>query len=58
MESPVYQFWKISVVMSCIVSSYIYAYFAAFGAPNKGTPEYGIDIAFEFVFSIDMIVCK
>ncbi len=57
-ENPVYQIWKISVVMVCIVSSYIYAYVAAFGTPEPGSTQYYLDYVFEAIFWIDIIVRK
>ena len=57
-ENPIYQLWKISVVLICIVSSYTYAYIAAFAIPGEGSTLDKIIYAFEFVFVIDMMVCK
>ena len=49
-QNPFYQAWKIFVILSCIMSSYIYGYFAAFGIPEFGSIEYYIDIGFEIIF--------
>ena len=54
-DSPLYQFWKIFVVFICIISSYIYAYIAAFGKDKK--IDY-IVLFFEVIFAMDIIVRK
>jgi len=54
-DSPLYQFWKIFVVFICIISSYIYAYIAAFGKDKQ--IEY-IVLFFEIIFAMDIIVRK
>ena len=54
-QNPFYQAWKIFVILSCIISSYIYGYFAAFGVPDRGSVLYYIDIAFEVIFVLDMV---
>ena len=55
MQNPFYQAWKIFVILSCIISSYIYGYFAAFGGPVKGSISYYVDIGFEIIFIMDMV---
>uniref|UniRef100_A0A7S3FW38 Cyclic nucleotide-binding domain-containing protein n=1 Tax=Strombidium rassoulzadegani TaxID=1082188 RepID=A0A7S3FW38_9SPIT len=55
-SNPVYQAWKIVVVMICIFSSYMYALIAAFGIPEKGSTMSNLDIIFEVIFSLDIIV--
>jgi len=52
-DSPLYQFWKIFVVFIYIISSYIYAYIAAFGKDKQ--IEY-IVLFFEIIFAMDIIV--
>ena len=54
-QNPFYQAWKIFVILSCIISSYIYGYFAAFGIPELYTTAYYIDLGFEIIFLMDMI---
>lgn len=54
-QNPFYQAWKIFVILSCIISSYIYGYFAAFAVPEKGSLANYIDIGFEIIFLMDMI---
>jgi len=44
--------------MVCIVSSYIYAYVAAFGVPEPYSTQWYLDYVFEAVFWIDIIVRK
>jgi len=60
LTSPYYQLWKIFVVIFCIISSYIYAFIAAFAIPTKVVyPElYYIDLFLEAIFVIDMLVRK
>ena len=54
MDNPIYQFWKIFVVLTCIVSSYIYASVAAFKIPDQNSAINYVIIAFEVIFVIDM----
>lgn len=57
-DSPLYQFWKIFVVFICIISSYIYAYIAAFASfPLEENLSYMV-VFFEIIFGMDIIVCK
>jgi hypothetical protein len=58
LDSKIYQFWKIFVIISSIVSSYLYAFEGAFYIPEDGSVLKAMDIAFEFIFGIDMAVCK
>ena len=57
-ENSVYQAWKIIVIFICIISSYIYAYNAAFGIPFKEEQPrfYAIIIVFEVIFGMDIAV--
>ena len=56
MDNPVYQCWKIFVVLTCIVSSYIYASVAAFKIPDSDSPIHYVNLSFEVIFMIDMCV--
>ena len=57
-ESAIYQFWKIMVIMICIISSYIYAYITAFRIPEQGSSMAILDIVFDIIFAMDMCVRK
>lgn len=55
-DSPIYQAWKMLVIIFCIMSSYIYAYIAAFGIPRRGDSLSQINIISEVIFAIDVVV--
>lgn len=57
-ENPIYQGWKILVIITCIVSSYVYAYISAFSIPDVNSLAYNMCLAFEIICGIDIIVCK
>ena len=56
LENPIYQVWKILIVFICIVSSYIYAYFAAFGGPPLYSTYYYVKTFSEIILLLDIIV--
>jgi hypothetical protein len=47
--------WKSIDIISCIVSSYIYAYMAAFGVAALDSTTYAMYIVFEGVFVLSII---
>jgi hypothetical protein len=57
-ENSVYQAWKIIVIFICIISSYIYAYIAAFGIPYKEEQPrfFLVIVVFEVIFGMDIAV--
>jgi hypothetical protein len=55
-ENPFYQFWKIMVVLTCIVSSYIYASVAAFKIPEPGSTTDKIIVSFDVIFVLDILI--
>jgi hypothetical protein len=57
-ENPIYQVWKILVIITCIVSSYVYAYISAFAIPDSASSAYKMTLAFEVICGIDILVCK
>jgi hypothetical protein len=57
-ENPVYQVWKILVIITCIVSSYVYAYISAFSIPDPNSYANKMCLAFEVICGCDIIVCK
>lgn len=58
LDSKLYQFWKIFVIISSIVSSYLYAFEGAFYIPEPGSVLGRIDFSFEVIFALDMVVRK
>ena len=53
LDNPVYQFWKILVVVICIVSSYVYASIAAFKIPSVGSGSYYLIMIFDGIFVVE-----
>ena len=56
MDSHIYQFWKIFVVIVCVLSSLTYAEMAAFGLPSSDSWLFIATLVFEVIFVVDMIV--
>ena len=56
MDSHIYQFWKIFVVIVCVLSSLTYAEMAAFGLPSSDSWLFIATLGFEVIFVVDMIV--
>ena len=56
LENPVYQVWKVIVVVMCLTSSLSNAYVAAFGVPERGSVSSWILRAIEMGFAIDLVV--
>ena len=53
-ENKAYKFWVILNMIMCIISSYFYAYMAAFKKPVPGDNLHHLMLAFEFFFFTDM----
>ena len=53
-QNTFYQAWSIIHTLSCLTSSYFYAYMAAFGQPIKGTSIYRLDWVYEVIFYISL----
>lgn len=53
-KSRLYIFWRIGFVLSCLISSYQFTWFAVFGPPAKDSFSADLSMFFEgyFVFSI------
>jgi hypothetical protein len=49
-----YLAWKIIVIFLCVISSYFYAYMAAFRAPEPGEDFFSVMLFFEISFFIDI----
>ena len=49
-------FWKIFDLINCILSSYIYAWLAAFGDQASGTVMTDMSIFFESCFTVTMLL--
>lgn len=56
-EEPLYRVWELIVILSCIASSYMYMYLAAFSVPEPGSTFYILDyFILTPIFGIDIIV--
>ena len=57
-KNPIYQVWKIWVILCCIGSSYVYGYIAAFEMPDKENSRvlYYLDLGFDIIFYFDVVV--
>lgn len=53
-SNPLFQVWNLVNTITCIVSSFQYAYFTAFGLPPSGTFLFFVDQFFEIVFIMDL----
>ena len=53
-----YKLWEFIVILSCIISSYMYMYLAAFWVPEPGGPFYILDYIFLAIFGCDIIIRK
>ena len=53
-ESEMYAFFGVITTISCLLSSYYYAYMAAFEAPSFGERNFTIMLAFESIFALSM----
>ena len=49
-------FWNVITIVSSLISSYFYIYMAAFVSPIPGDNLYDLDLFFEFIFAISMIL--
>lgn len=56
MDNQVYLLWKMFVTTCCVVSSYLYAFIAAFENPNPGEMLFNITVFFESVFLVSICV--
>lgn len=56
-ESVAYQLWYNLYVFCCLISSYFYAYMAAFTFPEKGDFLFILDNVFETIFYISFFLC-
>lgn len=56
LENPVYQVWKVIIVLMCLSSSLLYAYLAAFGIPGGDSITIKITLGFEVMFFFDLVV--
>ena len=55
-ENKIYKMWKFLDVMACLISSYYYAYMAAFQNPMVGEPLFNVMLFFETIFFISMVL--
>lgn len=55
-ENRLYKLWVVFNMIMCVVSSYFYAYMAAFKAPKPGDDLHHIMIFFECMFAVDIIL--
>lgn len=55
-SNPLFQIWNLINTFTCIVSSFLYMLFTAFGLPEPGTVAFILDSMFEFVFVADSIL--
>ena len=53
-----YRTWEFIVILCCIFSSYIYMFLAAFGNEESGIKMFALDVCFNVIFAIDIIVRK
>jgi len=53
-DSKIYGLWNGFNILCCLLSSYYYAYMAAFAAPKAGENNFTIMLGFEFVFLLSM----
>jgi hypothetical protein len=44
------------IILACIVSSFIYCYLGAFGVPQNRSSLWWMDIIFEVIFGVDILV--
>ena len=56
-ESIAYSIWFNIYVFCCLISSYFYAYIAAFEMPIPGTFLYNLNMVFEAIFAISFLLC-
>ena len=54
-KDKVYVIWRILYVISCLISSYLFTWFAAFGPPASDTISYQLGIFFEVYFAFSII---
>lgn len=54
-KSKLYIFWKIGFVLSCLISSYQFTWFAVFGHAIPGTLSYRLMMFFEVYFIISIV---
>ena len=55
-QNPLYIAQRFIYVLSCLVSSYTYVWFAAFAPPTQGTTPFYIMVAFELQFLLAILV--
>ena len=53
-ENKAYKLWIVFNMILCILSSYFYAYMAAFKAPQPGEKLHYVMIVFECLFGVDI----
>jgi hypothetical protein len=49
-DNKLYKIWKFFVVLNSLISSYFYAYMAAFHKPSPDEDLFKVMVFFEFVF--------
>lgn len=55
-EGQGYILWQMFVTICCVISSYLYAFIAAFENPNPGETLFNVTIFFESVFLVSLCV--
>ena len=55
-DNKIYIIWSSLHVLSCLVSPYFYAYYAAFTDTENYFTAYCIDLAFELQFTVSFIL--
>lgn len=54
-DNKAYKLWKFFVVLHSLVSSYFYAYMAAFHKPLPGSDLFNLMVYFEFIFFCQIV---
>jgi hypothetical protein len=55
-DNKVYLAWRSMNIFCCLTSSYFYAFMAAFQDPIKGSFLANINVVFEIIFLISMLI--
>lgn len=55
-ENFFYYVWNLIITNLCIISAFMYAYYAAFGCPTGKSLESNFDIVFTVAFSMDIVL--
>ena len=55
-NNKLYGLWKLLDVLCCLISSYFYAYMAAFQDPKRGDSLFILMVFFETVFAISIML--